>query len=75
MSGRRERSYVSDDTLKITARQEDWIGKPSTSARIRTRGKGDRLYGSMEVRAKLPAGRPGIWPAIWFMPTDQRYGG
>ncbi|KAH8056562.1 glycosyl hydrolase [Aureococcus anophagefferens] len=75
MSGRKENSYVSDGTLKITARREDWIGNPFTSARIRTRGKGDWLYGRMEVRAKLPAGRPGIWPAIWLMPTDQRYGG
>jgi beta-glucanase (GH16 family) len=26
------------------------------------------------VRAKLPKGK-GIWPAIWMMPTDNRYGG
>ena len=45
-SGRKENSYVSGGTLKLTARQEDWIGQPFTSARIRTRGKGDWLYGA-----------------------------
>ena len=74
MASRRENSYVSGGTLKIIARREDWIGKPYTSARIRTRGKGDWVYGKLLVRAKLPAGKPGIWPAIWMMPTDQKYG-
>ena len=35
---------------------------------------GDWVYGKLLVRAKLPAGKPGIWPAIWMMPTDQKYG-
>jgi beta-glucanase (GH16 family) len=74
MASRRENSYVSGGTLKIIARREDWIGRPYTSARIRTRGKGDWVYGKLLVRAKLPAGKPGIWPAIWMMPTDQKYG-
>ena len=71
MSHRKENSWVSDGTLKIIARREDWQHGEITSARIRTRGKGDWMYGRMECRAKLPAGRPGIWPAIWMMPTDQ----
>ena len=75
MASRRENSYVSGGTLKIIARREDWIGKPYTSARIRTRGKGDWVYGKLLVRAKLPAGKPGIWPAIWMMPTHSPYGG
>lgn len=74
MASRRENSYVSGGTLKITARREDWIGNPYTSARIRTRGKGDWVYGKLLVRAKLPAGKPGMWPAIWMMPTDQKFG-
>jgi len=28
----------------------------------------------MEVRAKLPAGL-GTWPAIWMLPTENKYGG
>jgi beta-glucanase (GH16 family) len=45
-----------------------------TSARLVTKGKGDWLYGKIEVMAKLPEGR-GMWPAIWMFPTDQEYGG
>src|SRR6185436_6477863 len=26
------------------------------------------------IRAKLPTGK-GMWPAIWMLPTDERYGG
>lgn len=45
-----------------------------SSGRIRTKHRGDWLYGRFEVRAKLPRGQ-GIWPAIWMLPTDERYGG
>ena len=33
----------------------------------------DWEYGKVEVRAKLPQGR-GIWPAIWMLPTESKYG-
>ena len=46
---------------------------PYTSARLRSREKGDFRYGRVEVRAKLPAGQ-GTWPAIWMLPTDSIYG-
>mmetsp|Transcript_31297 Transcript_31297/g.105352 ORF Transcript_31297/g.105352 Transcript_31297/m.105352 type:complete len:234 (+) Transcript_31297:1055-1756(+) len=75
MSERLANSAVKGGVLKITAIQEDWIGTPYTSARIRTKHKGDWLYGKFEVRAKLPAGRPGVWPAIWLMPSENTYGG
>lgn len=45
-----------------------------TSARLISKGKGDWLYGRIEVRAKLPKGR-GTWPAIWMLSTDWKYGG
>ena len=46
---------------------------PYTSARLRSKGKGDWLYGRFEIRAKLPTGQ-GSWPAIWMLPTDWQYG-
>jgi len=65
-------ALVKNGSLFITARKTE-EGK-YTSARLVTKGKGDWLYGRVEVRAKLPSGR-GIWPAIWMLPTDWAYGG
>ncbi|MEX2963924.1 ADP-ribosylglycohydrolase family protein [Microbulbifer sp. TYP-18] len=45
-----------------------------TSARLRSRHHGDWQYGRIEVSARLPQGQ-GIWPAIWMLPTEWRYGG
>ncbi|MCL2913499.1 glycoside hydrolase family 16 protein [Shewanella corallii] len=47
--------------------------KPFTSARLRSKNKGDWTYGRFEIRAKLPQGQ-GTWPAIWMLPTDNKYG-
>ena len=60
--------------LVIQALQEGYLGKSYTSARMNTSRKGDWLYGRVDVKAKLPRG-PGLWPAIWMMPTDSYYGG
>ncbi len=46
---------------------------PYTSARIRSLHRGDWCYGKFEVRAKVP-GAEGIWPAVWMLPTDSKYG-
>ena len=40
-----------------------------TSGRIHSRGKGDWLYGRIDIRARLPGGQ-GTWPALWMLPTD-----
>lgn len=71
---RPENVNVSEGTLKITARKEQWQDKQYTSTRLITKDKGDWLYGKVEVKARLPKGR-GLWPAIWMLPTDWKYGG
>lgn len=83
-------SFVSNGFLTIRALKqmstgsavpEDWDGYnvakatlPYSSARLRTKNRGDWKYGRFEVRAKLPQGQ-GTWPAIWMLPTDFVYGG
>ncbi len=66
-------SSISGGNLLITAKKETVSGREYTSSRMITKGKGDWLYGRMDVRAKLPKGR-GTWPAIWMFPTDLSYG-
>ncbi|KAJ1631287.1 concanavalin A-like lectin/glucanase domain-containing protein [Pavlovales sp. CCMP2436] len=73
-SKRLENAHVSGGKLHICARREAWEGCPFTSARLRTKGRGDWLYGRIEVCAKLPPARRGLWPAIWLVSSDNRYG-
>jgi beta-glucanase (GH16 family) len=47
--------------------------RPFTSARLETKGKAAWRYGRIEVRAQLPQGQ-GLWPAIWMLPEEGRYG-
>jgi beta-glucanase (GH16 family) len=70
---RKENARVENGSLIIEARKEEYEGRHYTSARMVTTGKGDWLYGRIEVRAKLPSGY-GTWPAIWMLPTDWVYG-
>ena len=67
-------AWVENGVLTITALKDSMGGKAYTSARLRTKGKGDWLYGRFEIRAKNPTGK-GTWPAIWMLPTDWEYGG
>ena len=59
--------------LVVTAQKEsfsDASGAASmrayTSARINTQGKVMPLYGRIEARIKVPAGK-GLWPAFWML--------
>ncbi len=65
---------VSRGLLRIVARRENFGGKPYTSARLRTKGKFDPLYGRIEARIKVPAGQ-GLWSAFWMLPSTTQYGG
>lgn len=70
---RRANAWVQDGCLNITAIKEAWQGQQYTSARLHTKHKGDWRYGRIEVCAKLPGGA-GLWPAVWLLPTDSKYG-
>jgi beta-glucanase (GH16 family) len=62
-------SMDGQGNLRITVRAEQFGGSNYTSARIRTQGRFDFLYGTMEARIKIPAGS-GLWPAFWTLGTN-----
>jgi len=73
-TGREENAWISDGTLKIRARREDFGGRRYTSAKLESRV--DWLYGKFHVRARLNKGTArGTWPANWMMPRVSTYGG
>lgn len=71
-------AYVKDGMLHIAAYRDphttvDGKTQPYSSGRIRTLERGDWQYGRFEIRAKVPGGE-GIWPAVWMLPSTDRYG-
>ena len=75
---RKENVRVAGGNLILEARRDNanMMGtkREYSSGRVRTKNRGDWKYGRIEVRAKLPAGA-GLWPAIWMLPTGDKYGG
>lgn len=74
-----ENVSVKDSLLTIRAVKESLHGCGYTSARLRTRKRDgtplfSKLYGKFEFRAKVPWGK-GMWPALWLLPLDDKYGG
>ena len=74
---RRENVRVENGNLVLQARRDNagimGTTREFSSGRIRSKHRGDWAYGRFEARAKLPRGQ-GLWPAIWMMPTEDRYG-
>jgi beta-glucanase (GH16 family) len=66
-------AVIKDGILTITAKKESMGGMNYTSSRMVSKNGSDMLYGRIEVKAKIPAGR-GTWPAIWMLPNDYAYG-
>jgi beta-glucanase (GH16 family) len=71
--------FVKDGMLHLRAIKESYLGCGYTSGKLKTRKKDgtplfSQKYGRFEFRAKLPTGR-GIWPAIWMLPAEEKYGG
>lgn len=65
---------VKNGIMTITLRNEKIGQSDYSSTRIKTFGKGDWTYGKIVTRAKLPKGK-GVWPAIWMLPSENKYGG
>ncbi|KAF2677058.1 glycoside hydrolase family 16 protein [Lentithecium fluviatile CBS 122367] len=69
-------SCTSTDYKQCSMRSNDTTGviiPPVRSARLSTKGKKFIKYGRVEVVAKMPRG-DWLWPAIWMMPEDSKYG-
>lgn len=71
--------FVKDGMLHLRALREGRDGAGYTSGRLTTRKRDgselfSKTYGRFEFRAKLPTGQ-GVWPALWMLPRDDKYGG
>lgn len=56
-----------------TSSTNSTTANPVRSGRINTKKARSIKYGRIEVEAKLPAG-DWLWPAIWLLPVDSKYG-
>jgi beta-glucanase (GH16 family) len=74
MANRASNARIENGHLIIEAHREPMGTKEYTSARLVSKHKGDWTYGKIVASAKLPKGL-GVWPAIWMLPTDWKYGG
>jgi beta-glucanase (GH16 family) len=68
-SDRPENARVEDGMLVIEVREEYFVRRNYTSARIKTQGLHAWTYGRFEARMRLPYGN-GIWPAFWMLGVD-----
>ncbi len=66
---RPENARIENGMLVIEARQEEFVRRDYTSARLKTQGLHAWTYGRIEARMKLPYGN-GIWPAFWMLGAD-----
>ncbi|WP_246017785.1 carbohydrate binding domain-containing protein [Mesobacillus subterraneus] len=73
----KENSFIDDGKLVIKAKKEqvtDQFGTYDyTSAKLKSKGLFSKKYGRYEIKAKLPTGK-GLWPAIWMLPEEDKYG-
>ncbi|XP_035712554.1 beta-1,3-glucan-binding protein isoform X2 [Folsomia candida] len=73
-SSRRNRSInVGPRPQNDFSPKEGGSFNPIVSARLNTRRAFAFQYGQLEVRAKVPEG-DWIWPAVWLLPQQYRYG-
>ncbi|MCE9607481.1 MAG: glycoside hydrolase family 16 protein [Planctomycetia bacterium] len=70
--------FLADGNLHIRAVKESYLGCGYTSAKLKSRKRDGtslfaKRYGRFEWRAQLPVGR-GVWPALWMLPQEDKYG-
>jgi beta-glucanase (GH16 family) len=71
-TNRPENARIENGILIIEARQEQYGGRPYTSARLNSRALQEFQYGRIEGRLKLPSGQ-GIWPAFWMVGSSSSW--
>jgi beta-glucanase (GH16 family) len=73
----KENAFIRDGNLVIKAKKEQVVDQfgtyDYTSAKLKSKGLFSKMYGRYEIKAKLPVGK-GLWPAIWMLPEDDKYG-
>lgn len=67
--------YVEDGKLVLRALQHKLKSGNCyyTSGKVQTSNKKSFKYGKVIARAKAPKGK-GLWPAIWMMPSESKFG-
>ena len=60
---------VRGGNLVLVSKREKRDGMNYTSGLVDSRNKAEFRYGRMCIRAKLPPGKDGIWPAHWMDPV------
>jgi beta-glucanase (GH16 family) len=63
----KENARIEKGHLVIEAHKAASNGKHFTSARLKTEGRMQFKYGTVEARIKLPNIGKGIWPAFWTL--------
>jgi beta-glucanase (GH16 family) len=66
-TNRPKNARVEKGHLVIEAHKESYNGKSFTSARLKTEGRMQFKYGTVEARIKLPDVNHGLWPAFWTL--------
>ena len=67
---RSENIRLEAGCLVIEARKEEYEGYHYTSARLKTKGLFNWMYGKIEARIRIPFGQ-GLWPAFWMLGSNK----
>ncbi|RZT21359.1 glycoside hydrolase family 16 protein [Fictibacillus sp. BK138] len=68
---RKENVEVSDGSLRLVAREENYKKHKYTSGQINTKDKLKIHYGKIDIRLKYTEGK-GLFPAVWLLPSNNK---